>query len=106
MFYHFQGVPEMPLFKTSYTYFNVTESPLIPGFIKGAVAKVTRGWGQVIALDASKYSVDPDMPLDNNFDYTWWCRRVDSDPPEQFPEIVMIDTDFDGLEEPVRLVDI
>ena len=34
------GVPGLPLYKTAYTYFNITKSPLIPAFIKGSVAKV------------------------------------------------------------------
>ena len=34
------GFPELPLFQTAFTYFNVTKSQLIPGFIKGSVAKV------------------------------------------------------------------
>ena len=35
------GVPELPLYKKAFTYFNLTRSPLIPGFIKGSVSKVT-----------------------------------------------------------------
>ena len=84
----------MPLFRTAYTYFNITQSPLIPAFIKGSVSKValklsleirmhvfskvTRGWGQVIKLDGSLYSIDPDEPGDKSFNYTWFCRRSSS----------------------------
>ena len=35
------GFPELPLYQTAHTYFNVTKSPLVPGFIKGSVAKVS-----------------------------------------------------------------
>ena len=80
------GVPGLPLYKTAYTYFNVTQSPLVPGFIKGSVVKVTRGWGQVIRLDVTKFSIDPDSPSSRDWNVTWWCRRVDSDPPEQYKE--------------------
>ena len=80
----------LPLFRTAYTYFNITQSPLIPAFIKGSVSKVvllvksitfmiskvTRGWGQVIKLDGSLYSIDPDQPGDKSFNYTWFCRRL------------------------------
>ena len=34
------GFPELPLYQTAHTYFNVTRSPLVPGFIKGSVARV------------------------------------------------------------------
>ena len=34
------GVPGLPLYKTAYTYVNITKSPLVPVFIKGSVAKV------------------------------------------------------------------
>ena len=80
------GVPGLPLYKTAYTYFNVTQSPLVPGFIKGSVVKVTRGWGQVIRLDVTKFSIDPDSPSSRDWNVTWWCRRVDSDPPEVYKE--------------------
>ena len=93
------GVPEFPLYKKAYTYFKVTKTPLVPGFIKGSVAKVTRGWGQLLKLDAAKFSTDPDNPGDRNFNFTWWCRRVDSNPPEEFDELEYLDTDFDGVEE-------
>ena len=33
-------LPGLPLFRTAYTYFNITQSPLIPAFIKGSVSKV------------------------------------------------------------------
>ena len=93
------GMPELPLYKKAYTYFNITKSPLIPSFIKGSVAKVTRGWGQLIKLDARRYSLDPDNPDEDLFDYQWWCRRIDSDPPEVF-KYRYIDTDYDGVGEP------
>ena len=87
---HLYFPPGLPLFRTAYTYFNITQSPLIPAFIKGSVSKVTfaifemrvhvlskvtRGWGQVIKLDGSLYSIDPDEPGDKSFNYTWFCRR-------------------------------
>ena len=93
------GVPGLPLYKTAYTYFNVTQSPLVPGFIKGSVVKVTRGWGQVIRLDVTKFSIDPDSPSSRDWNVTWWCRRVDSDPPEQYKEYYQLDTDNDGVME-------
>ena len=93
------GVPGLPLYKTAYTYFNVTQSPLVPGFIKGSVVKVTRGWGQVIRLDVVKFSLDPDSPSSREWNVTWWCRRVDSDPPEQYKEYYELDTDNDGVME-------
>ena len=93
------GVPGLPLFKTAYTYFNVTQSPLVPGFIKGSVAKVTRGWGQDLRLDVTKYSIDPDDPTATDWNVTWWCRRVDSDPPEKFKAYYQLDTDNDGVAE-------
>ena len=79
------GFPELPLFQTAFTYFNVTKSQLVPGFIKGSVAKVALtlkhninqvviGWGQVLKLDAKKFSIDPDTPQEKRFNYTWWCR--------------------------------
>ena len=34
------GIPELPLFQTAFTYFEIIESPLVPGFIKGSIAKV------------------------------------------------------------------
>ena len=94
------GVPELPLFKKAYTYVNITKSPLVPGFIKGGVSKVTRGWGQVLKLDGSKYSEDPDLPSDKSFNFTWWCRRVDGpDGPERFKEYEEIDSNSDGIPE-------
>ena len=93
------GVPELPLFKKAYTYVNITKSPLIPGFIKGSVAKVTRGWGQVLKLDGRTFSIDPDDPSDKEFNFTWWCRRLDGpDGPEEF-EPMLLDTDGDGVDE-------
>ena len=38
---HLYFPPGLPLFRTAYTYFNITQSPLIPAFIKGSVSKVT-----------------------------------------------------------------
>ena len=93
------GVAGLPLFKTAYTYFNVTQSPLVPGFIKGSVSKVTRGWGQTLKLDAKAFSIDPDDPMATDWNVTWWCRRVDSDPPEEFPAYYELDTDNDGITE-------
>lgn len=91
------GVPGLPLFKTAYTYFNVTQSPLIPGFVKGSISKVTRGWGQTLKMDAKAYSIDPDDPTSSDWNVTWWCRRVDSDPPESFKAYYQLDTDNDGI---------
>ena len=89
-FMSFLGFPELPLYQTAHTYFNVTKSPLVPGFIKGSVAKVshyelmqfdniqlrqmTIGWGQVLRLDGKKFTLDPDNPTAKRFNYTWWCR--------------------------------
>ena len=128
-------LPGLPLFRTAYTYFNITQSPLVPAFIKGSVSKVvlvsifqitifqvTRGWGQVIKLDGSLYSIDPDEPGDKNFNYTWFCRRspligfsnkfylvrtdgggekLDNglEGPEMFKEYYTIDSDGDGTDE-------
>jgi len=93
------GVPELPLYNKAFTYVNIAKTPLVPGFIKGSVAKVTRGWGQVIKLDGSKFSTDPDSPQDNNFNYTWWCRRLDGpEGPEQF-NYELIDSDNDKVAE-------
>ena len=94
------GVPELPLFKKAYTYVNITQSPLVPGFIKGSVAKVTRGWGQVLKLDGSKFSTDPDLPQDKVYNFTWWCRRIDGpDGPEKFSAYELIDSDNDDVPE-------
>ena len=100
------GVPGLPLYKTAYTYFNVTQSPLVPGFIKGSVVKVTRGWGQVIRLDVTKFSIDPDDPSSRDWNVTWWCRRVDSDPPEQYKEYYQqVNISFPSLTSTLSLQD-
>ena len=92
------GVPELPLYKKAYTYFNITKSPLTPGFIKGSVSMVTRGWGQVVSLDGKEFSVDPDFPEDKNFNYTWFCRRFEPE-LEDWTDIYEFDSDYDGIEE-------
>ena len=89
------GVPELPLYKKAFTYFNLTRSPLIPGFIKGSVSKVTRGWGQGVNLNGKEFSTDPDFPEDKNFNYTWFCRRVDPD-PEEWVNTFEADSNYDG----------
>ena len=84
---------------------------------------MTRGWGQVIKLDGSLYSIDPDQPGDKNFNFTWFCRRsafvkLISTPffsfrtdgggeklenglegPEMFAEYYTTDSDGDGTDE-------
>ena len=92
------GVPGLPLFKKAYTYFNISKSPLVPGFIKGSVSKVTRGWGQTVELDAKMYSIDPDFPEDKEFNYTWFCRRFEPD-PEDWIDMFELDSDYDGVAE-------
>ena len=102
------GIPDLPLYRTAYTYVTIKPSPLAAGFVKGSVAKVTRGWGQVVRFDAQRYSLDPDNPGDNRFEYNWWCRRIDSKPPEQFGEekdFDWVDTDNDGNEEAFPIFD-
>ena len=102
------GVPDLPLFRTAYTYFNVTASPLVPSFIKGSVSKVTRGWGQIIKLDGSKFSIDPDNPADKQFNYTWFCRRIDGggeklenglEGPEEFDDHFWNDANDNAVED-------
>ena len=89
------GVPDLPLFRTAFTYVNITRSPLVPGFIQGSVSKVTRGWGQVVQLDATNFTVDPDYPLDKNFNFTWFCRRVQP-ANESYSLVKDVDVNLDG----------
>lgn len=89
------GVPDLPLFRQAHTYFNITKSPLAPGFIKGSVSKVTRGWGQTVTLDGKEFSIDPDYPDDKNFNYTWFCRNE----IEEWNAIFQFDSDFNNIDE-------
>lgn len=92
------GVPGLPLYKKAFTYFNVTKSPLVPGFIKGSVTKVTRGWGQMVVLNGMEYSTDPDYPDDKNFNFTWFCRRYEPE-MEAWTEVFKFDSNLDGIQE-------
>jgi hypothetical protein len=89
------GVPDLPLYRTAFTYVNITRSPLVPGFIQGSVSKVTRGWGQTVLLDATNFTVDPDYPLDKNFNFTWFCRRVQP-VNESYSNMKDVDVNLDG----------
>jgi hypothetical protein len=89
------GMANLPLFRTAFTYINITRSPLVPGFIQGSVSVVTRGWGQAILLDATNYTSDPDFPLDKSFNFTWFCRRVDP-VNESYPLTQDVDVNLDG----------
>jgi hypothetical protein len=48
------------LFREAFTYVNITKSDLQPILITGSVAKVTRGWGQMLILSPQDLSLDPD----------------------------------------------
>ena len=102
-------------------WFSVSKVVLVSIF-QITIFQVTRGWGQVIKLDGSLYSIDPDEPGDKNFNYTWFCRRspligfsnkfylvrtdgggekLDNglEGPEMFKEYYTIDSDGDGTDE-------
>jgi hypothetical protein len=85
----------LPLFRTAFTYINITRSPLVPGFIQGSVSMVTRGWGQIVRLDATNFTLDPDYPEQSNFNFTWFCRRVDP-VNESYPNMQDVDVNLDG----------
>ena len=89
------GMPNLPLFRTAFTYINITRSPLVAGFIQGSVSVVTRGWGQTIVLDATNFTVDPDFPQAKAFNFSWFCRRVDP-VNESYPLTQNVDTSLDG----------
>jgi hypothetical protein len=48
------------LYREAFTYVNITKSDLQPILITGSVAKVTRGWGQMLSLNPQGLSLDPD----------------------------------------------
>ena len=52
------------MYREAYTYVNITKSDLQPILITGSVAKVTRGWGQMLILNPMELSLDPDNPDD------------------------------------------
>ena len=81
-FISFLGFPELPLYQTAHTYFNVTKSPLVPGFIKGSVAKVSLCpnpiWKHVIAPD--NHWMGPSLALGWQKVHTWpgqpHCKKI------------------------------
>ena len=48
------------MYREAFTYINITKSDLQPILITGSVAKVTRGWGQMLILSPQDLSLDPD----------------------------------------------
>ncbi len=54
------GSVDIPLYREAFTYVNITKSDLQPILITGSVAKVTRGWGQMLSLNPQDLSLDPD----------------------------------------------
>ena len=52
------------MYREAYTYINISKSDLQPILISGSVAKVTRGWGQMLILSPQKLSIDPDNEKD------------------------------------------
>jgi hypothetical protein len=48
------------MFREAHTYINITKSDLQPILILGSVAKVTRGWAQMLILNPQDLSLDPD----------------------------------------------
>ena len=60
--------------------------------------QVTRGWGQGVVLNGRKFSIDPDYPDDNQFNYTWFCRRVEPD-EEEWTATYEVDSNYDGVME-------
>ena len=58
------GSADILMYREAYTYVNITKSDLQPILITGSVAKVTRGWGQMLILNPMELSLDPDNPND------------------------------------------
>ena len=52
------------MYRDAFTYINIVKTPLQPVLIDGSIAKVTRGWEQMLLLEPEKLSLDPDYPLD------------------------------------------
>jgi len=48
------------MYREAFTYINITKSDLQPILITGSVAKVTRGWGQMLILSPQDLSLDLD----------------------------------------------
>ena len=63
--------PTIPFFKEAFTYINITKSQLQPVLLDGSPSKVSRGWGQLLTLTPEYFSLDPDAPLERDFNYTW-----------------------------------
>ena len=56
-------IPEEVPFQTIVrTYIKIGQSPLVAIIVAGAVSEVARGERQVLTLEPSVYSFDPDFP--------------------------------------------
>ena len=55
---------DFEMLREAFTYLNITKSPLQLVLMEGAIARVTRGWGQELELNPYELSVDPDNPED------------------------------------------
>lgn len=53
-------IEDIPLYGEAYTYFRVARTPLVPVIIEGSTSRVTRGWGQIVEMNPSELSIDPD----------------------------------------------
>ena len=83
--------PTIPFFKEAFTYVNITKSQLQPVLMDGSPSKVSRGWGQVLTMFPEKFSIDPDMPGEREFNYTWFCRVIS--PPSEVDDWPEVDKD-------------
>jgi hypothetical protein len=71
--------PTIPFYKETFTYVNITKSPLLPVLIDGSPSKVSRGWGQTLTMFPGRFSIDPDNPEQKTFNFTWFCRVIAPD---------------------------
>nr|XP_042904172.1 uncharacterized protein LOC107445474 [Parasteatoda tepidariorum] len=61
-----------------FTYLEIMSGPLQPMIIHGGASYILRGYNQLVYLEPSIYSVDPDNPDDKNFEIEWFCRSFDA----------------------------
>ncbi|KAG8197517.1 hypothetical protein JTE90_007255, partial [Oedothorax gibbosus] len=66
---------------TCFTYLEIMSSSLRPMIIKGGASYILRGYGQMVYLEAEKYSVDPDNPKEKGFKMEWTCKSFE---PSEF----------------------
>ncbi|XP_076049442.1 uncharacterized protein LOC143030165 [Oratosquilla oratoria] len=72
--------PLIPLVRTAYTFIKIIEAPLVAALVDGVASRLARARGQVLELNAKKYSFDTSNPDAKNFEFTWFCRSFDYDP--------------------------